>query len=159
MEKNIEQIAITTSNIAGLKGVLKAVFGIDEWAEDTVKAKGTVFGTPCNNKARLHFNYQLGVELELLQYIDGENWLQARTGNVASTPRISHMGYQVSKQEMTVAKEHMNALGVAIAQEVVTYSHTNPETKGRRYHYVVFDTIYLFGFDLKLIERIEATIS
>jgi hypothetical protein len=63
----------------------------------------------------------------------------------------------VTLDEMAIWKERMESESIPIIQEVYTQSHTNPFLleNGRRYHYVIFDTQRLLGFDLKLIRRID----
>lgn len=149
----IQQIAIGTRYPGELIENLKKI-GLTEWAQDTVIAKGEVFGEEGENTAQLNFNYQLGFELEILKYLEGPNWHQARAPH-DGVDFLSHMGLHVSAEEMINMKTKMKRLGIGIAQEVYTKSHTNPHIKGKRkYHYVVFDSRDQIGFDLKLIERI-----
>lgn len=148
-----EQIAYATEDPEKLMRNF-VLLGADTWTKDTVVAKGTVFGKEVENTAELYFNYQLGFELEILRYIDGPNWHEQRNPEGAETFK-SHMGLHVTKEKMDEIKSNMKQVGVEIAQEVWTQSHTNAHIKGKRkYHYVVFDSIETFGFDLKLIERI-----
>ncbi len=146
----IEQVAIYTKNPSKAKEALSAI-GFNEWHTDHVHAKGEVFGQKGENKAELNFNYQMGdFEFELLNYVEGNNWIEAR----GQTSGMSHLGLHVDDVEPH--KDKMKALGYKIAQEVETISHTNPVIDGKRkYKYVIFDTRAAFGFDLKLIQRID----
>jgi len=146
----IEQIAFTGPSIKDLKYTF-SLLGVDEWVQDTVTAKGKVFGDDATNVAELHFNYQMGFELELLEYKEGNNWLAHRD---TDGPQLSHMGLHVTRSQMENIKRDMYKAKIYIAQEVITQNHTNPGVQGRTYHYVVFDSRKRLGFDLKLIERI-----
>lgn len=149
---NIEQIAIAVGDITDMKKLL-TIFGCKDWVEDTVNAKGLIMGQNkiCSNTAILNFNYDLGVELELLKYTDGENWHAAKGKR---PPFISHMGFHIDDiDDMEKIRENMYKQGIGIAQEVFTVSHTN-DTKGKKYHYIVFNSESKLGFDLKIIRRI-----
>lgn len=154
--KKIEQIAIGTYDPSALIEALSAL-GIDEWVHDEVEAAGFVHGQPASNKAELHFNYQLGFELEVLKYHHGLNWHQWLTQNGKHSPNfLSHLGFHVTREEMESIEAKMLGLGFTKAQEVKTTSHTNPAIRDtRRYHYIVFNSRRRLGFDLKLIRRME----
>ena len=151
----IEQIAFGCKNPEKVIQLLSAL-GLKNWICDVVIATGTIFGQPGTNKAHLYFNYDLGFELELLKYDNGLNWHEARDSNCyEGEPFLSHLGYHVSEKELSNVKAIMKIQNIPIIQEVFTNSHTNKAIKGRRkYHYVIFDTRSLYGFDLKLIKRI-----
>jgi len=146
----IEQIAITTRDTEKTKELLGEIFGA-EFITDEVEAVGTVFGTPTQNKAELNFSYQLGkFEFEILKYKEGDNWVE-RNGQEYG---MTHLGLHVD--DIEAWKRKMSGLGFIIAQEVKTINHTNHVIKGKRlYHYVIFDTREVLGFDLKLIKRLE----
>lgn len=147
----IEQVAFACADPSAIINIAQS-FGLKNWSHDTVVAKGHVFGLPATNKAELHFNYELGIELELIKYLEGFNWHRRRHPQYIF---LSHMGFHVDEAKMQKCKSQLAAAAVEIAQEVITQSHTNPVIAGKRtYHYVVFDTQHLIGFDLKLIERI-----
>ena len=79
---------------------------------------------------------------------------QHREQLVDGNPFLSHIGYHCTDEEAQAKIKELAASGIGIAQEVWTYSHTNPAIAGKRqYHYIVFDSIDAFGFDLKLIVR------
>ncbi len=154
IKMKIEQIAFAAKNPQEIMEEYSAL-GIDEWSHDIVEANGNVFGKPCFNKAELHFNYQLGYELEIIKYLNGTHWHMFRNdGNERIF--LSHKGMHVDQEEMNIWKKKMTNQEIAIIQEVHTFSHTNPVIAGKRkYHYVVFDSIEKLGFDLKLIRRID----
>lgn len=123
--------------------------GYDKWVHDTVVAEGAVFGQGCRNVAELWFNYEMGPkEFEIISYTNGDNWLARRPIRLG----LSHLGIHV--ENMKEARERF--AGFPIAQEVTTLSHTNPEVGKRRYHYVILETFPVFGYDIKLIERLNA---
>lgn len=154
----LEQIAIATNNPRKTMDFLNAIFSLSTWSQDTVIANAMVFGAePEDNKAQLNFNYELGVELEVLEYQEGNNWHKARVAAGATFPFLSHIGYHCTEEEAQLQIELMRAIGVGIAQEVFTTSHTNEVIAGKRlYHYIVFDSAHAIGFDLKLIVRRDA---
>lgn len=158
--KKIEQIAFSTCDIDYSKRQYEPL-GITQWESDIVTAKGTLHtysqygeeGTrEIINVARLEFNYDMEVELELIQYLAGDNWhnFQGRKGMFQS-----HMSYHV--EDMPSEVQRLKSAGLRVIQEVKTLSHTNPYLlkTGRKYHYVIFDSRNQLGFDLKLIKRIE----
>lgn len=153
MKFKIEQIAICPKDPAAAKELLTAI-GAAEWFEDHVIASGAVFGSAGRNEADLSFNYQLfeGNEFEVLNYTEGENWMQhgTRPGSV------SHLGMHCSAEELIQWREFFAGRGIKVAQEVFTESHTNPHIAGKRsYNYVIFDTKDILGVDLKFIVRIN----
>lgn len=170
--KGIEQIAYFVkggrAELDAAKENFKAL-GCVNWTDDTVTAKGTVFGVPVKKSVgNLSFCYDIpGVELELLNYAEGKNWHQERLVEMNNTEKagvkvdfannifLSHMGYHVDD-----AVAEASRLGYPIAQELFTQEHTNEylttgKGAGRKYHYIVFDTVKELGFDLKIIQRIN----
>lgn len=152
----IEQIALCPPDAKAAIKLLEHL-GLTEWAHDTVIAKGKVFGNPGINEAALAFNYQAAreepkpLELEVLHYIVGDNWMAGRG------PSVSHLGMHCSLEELEEWRMKFSGLGIKIAQEVDTRSHTNPVIAGKRwYKYVIFDTRNVLGVDLKFIVRKDA---
>jgi hypothetical protein len=152
----IEQIAICPTDPVKAKSLL-ADLGLDEWVEDHVVADGRVFGLSGTNEANLSFNYQntrpgdKPLELEVLNYTTGPNWMSGRQ------PTVSHIGMHCTEEELERFRQKLNTMGIKVAQEVFTRSHTNEfliEQK-RKYHYVIFDTRAILGVDLKFIVRRE----
>jgi len=155
--QKIEQIAIYSDDQGELKSELSKL-GITEWVEDIVTAHGFVFGSEeTKSVAHLSFNYQLGYEFELLTYLEGDNWHNSRQSDayLRGDSFLSHKGVHVDNAD--VIRQQMIDMGINIAQELWTDHHTNPYLieKKRKFHYIVFDTQHLFGFDYKVIERIE----
>lgn len=155
MKFQIEQIAICPRDPDAARAFLSAI-GLDLWVEDHVVARGEVFASgPETNEADLSFNYQATpedlkpLELEILNYTAGRNWMDAHG------PSVSHLGMHCTAEELVKWREKFAALGVGIAQEVITQSHTNAHIKeSRRYNYVIFDTRDILGVDLKFIVRL-----
>ena len=154
--KKIEQIAIATDDYMEVLNNFIAL-GLYSWKQDEVVATGKVFGEEGTNRAVLNFNYDLGVELEVLEYKEGANWHQKRIKEGAKFPFLSHIGYHVTAEELEVIRKKLANIGIEVAQEVFTDSHTNAYLlkKKRKFQYVVFDSKDRFGFDLKLIVRRE----
>lgn len=162
----VEQVAMYVSDMDRAKANY-ARLGLTNWVDDTVTGEVKVaYGGNCKNGiniAHLSFNYDLGFELELIRYMNGPNWHHAN-GRIGASgepydalPFPSHMSWHV--EDMTESKSMILAAGFKIAQEVKTIAHTNPYlvANGRKFNYCVFDTRAQLGWDIKLIERIEAT--
>jgi hypothetical protein len=154
----IEQIAIAPVKTARAIKLLSDL-GLTDWFKDNVAATGKVFGNEGSNSALLQFNYQAGgndpvgkpLELEVLKYVDGHNWLDRRPANTTS-----HLGMHCSAEELADFRAYFLKEGISVAQEVVTDAHTNPNIRGeRRYNYVIFDTVDIIGVDLKFIVRLN----
>ena len=120
--------------------MVKKKFGLEkaDWVHDTVTAKSSVWGfEPETNVAELQFNYDLGVELEILRYIEGPSWhgLNAQL----RLPFISHIGIHLDDGE-----EFPAMTGCRLVQETFTQSHTaayltTGPAAGRKYHYRIFE--------------------
>lgn len=151
MNFKIEQIAIYMPNGSGAAAAhLLRSIGAKNWVHDVVTANGRVFGEPARNVAELSFNYESGpIELELLNYTEGANWMQFH-----ELPTISHFGMHCSAEELAQWRNFFASFGINVAQEVDTESHTNPAIAGKRsYKYVIFSTRDVLGVDLKFIVR------
>jgi len=157
----IEQIAVVVADTPRAIELLSAL-GLDQWVSDRVIAKGEVFGEDGESTAELHFNYQAGnggdhhadkpLELEVLDYTDGPNWMQ---DNESARNSVSHIGMHCTSAELSQYRVFFRERDIAVAQEVVTQSHTNKYiADSRRYNYVIFDTRDIIGVDLKFIVRL-----
>jgi hypothetical protein len=149
----IEQLALAPENPEAARELLEAI-GATVWSFDKVRAQGRVFGEPGENVGNLAYNYQLNrpdnkpLEVEILSYSEGPNWLEERPFSV------SHLGMHCTEDELVVWRSFFAERGISIAQEVQTQEHTNPLIKdSRRYVYVIFDTRSILGVDLKFIVR------
>lgn len=148
----IEQVALCPANPQAARKLMEEI-GAVEWHEDHVVAEGEVFGVAGVNEANLSFNYQMldkANELEILDYTDGNDWMQ-HGGRPNS---VSHLGMHCSAEDLVKWREFFAEREIGVAQEVNTQSHTNPVIKdSRRYNYVIFDTKEILGVDLKFIVR------
>jgi len=144
----IDQLAFISHNDRHTALVKDELGLVDaEWIEDVCIAEGVVRGKHGTNKARLLFNYDMGIEVEILQYLEGPNYAENVRGG-----HICHYGIHAT------AGEEVPVFGAQIVQQVNTLSHTNAyllET-GRRYRYTIYDTLDSLGVYTKVIERIEA---
>jgi hypothetical protein len=151
-----EQVAIHVPDMeVALKNQADKI-GLKNWVTDTVIGRVSVFGSPFERSvAKLAFNYDSCYEYELLHYVSGPNWHSAKNRNM-NEYFFSHKSIHVD--DMESAKKHFSEIGFVIAQEMFTEEHTNPYLikQKRKYHYTIFDTDKIIGFDLKLIKRIEA---
>lgn len=149
MKFTIEQVALYPKNPKAAIQLLSEMGAID-WSFDTVAARGTVFGSESGNTAELAFNYDIlkGKELEILDYVDGDNWMESQPW------RVSHLGMHCTEEELKYWRGFFLDRDIRVAQEVMTESHTNPVIAGKRwYHYVIFDTFAILGVDIKFIVR------
>lgn len=149
----IEQIALCPKIMTANARQLLCDMGLDDWSDDHVKARGEVFGGVRENEADLAFNYQANpegsLELEILNYTEGDNWMFDRPA------RVSHLGMHCSAEQLEEWREFFDKRDIEVAQEVITESHTNPAIKdSRRYNYVIFDTYSILGVDVKFIVRL-----
>lgn len=149
----IEQLAFAPQDPEAARELLQAI-GAQQWVFDQVRAKGKVFGNPGENVGNLAYNYEMNradgkpLEVEILSYDSGPNWLQHR-GHA-----VSHIGMHCSAEDLEGWKAFFAERGIGIAQAVDTQEHTNPVIKdSRRYQYVIFDTQGILGTDLKFIVR------
>lgn len=137
------------------------------WVEDRVVAEGYVRGArkvgeprgePSRNTAKLLFNYDMGIEVEILRYTEGHNYAdEAGIKNCT----LCHIGAHVNKGSSTsdLPSGMIDFVFASpIIQQVETRTHTNEflMTTGRRYRYTIYDTVPLLGVFMKVIERIEA---
>lgn len=144
----LDQVAYISHSEADTRAI-KEQLGLQdaEWVEDICVASGTVRGLPGTNTARLLFNYDMGVEVEILQYLDGPNY-----ASQLNSGRICHIGIHDD------GTGSVPTFPATVVQQVVTETHTNPfllET-GRQYRYTIYDTLNTLGVYTKVIERIEA---
>ncbi len=140
---------------------IKEAMGLQcaEWIEDT--AEGAVGKIDLadgswvegRSTGRLRFNYDLGIELEILTYLDGPHWHEDKPEFRAGRPFISHLGFHMEPGEEV--PEWIKETG-KMAQLMETDLHTNDYIvqKQRTYHYEIYSVP--FGPDLKFIWRVEA---
>ena len=155
----VEQLALYPADPEAAIELLTEM-GAGDWARDHVVADGNVFGQFGRNEADLAFAYEMGtdkkLELEVLNYTDGANWMDDNRTNIAAN-RVSHIGMHCSADELADWREFFSERGIGVAQEVLTQSHTNPHIAGKRwYQYVIFDTLPILGVDVKFIVRQSA---
>ncbi len=128
---------------------IKKLFNLQDaaWVEDHVLAHGLVRGESAENQAKLLFNYDLGIELEILRYTAGANYASDLLGG-----DMCHIGFHYS------GEGEVPTFDAPIIQQVETVSHTNDYllSTGRRYRYTIYDTYDEHGVYMKVIERIEA---
>lgn len=161
----MDQLAFASQGEGLAKDIMARLGG--EWIEDTVEfvtLDGSNTGT-----YKLYYNYDFGIEYELLVWKSGLFWLQPVVyplGSISTPQREgalshhipvpSHIGTHVPNA-VKAASEWATYLGVKVAQAVETVRHTNEYLleRNRRYRYVILDTRHILGADLKFIERIE----
>lgn len=152
----LDQLAFYAPNDAAAEEVMETFGLLDaDWTVDYVVGRCSVYGgTMEESCARLLFNYDLGIELEILTYLSGPNWHDYRWRkpmNDAPNPYgdkafMSHIGFHVNDEDLP-------NLPFEVAQRMVTESHSNPAIANRSYEYVIFDTYDQIGHALKYIKR------
>lgn len=144
----IDQLAYIAFNDEDEAAIKKAL-GLEraEWVEDECIASGVVRGVIGVNKAKLLFNYDMGVEVEILRYIEGPNYASELPAG-----SMCHVGIHAS------GVSPAPSFDAPIIQQVKTRSHTNEFLlkTGRRYQYTIYDTFDALGVYMKVIERIES---
>lgn len=118
---------------------IKMRFGVTDWVRDIVTAEVYVWpGYEGVNVAELQFGYGLGIELELIRYKSGPNWIAYHGLNAGM---ITHVGLHLDDGE-----DFPLLHGCRLVQEAHTIHHTgerfsNPTSPmfGRRYHYKIFE--------------------
>lgn len=143
----IDQLAFISHGEADTRAIMAQLGLMDKaWTEDICVASGEVRGVPGVNKARLLFNYDMGIEVEILQYLEGPNYASNLHGG-----RVCHYGIHAD------AGKPVPTFDAPIIQRVKTRSHTNDFLlkTGRRYQYTIYDTLNTLGVYTKVIERIE----
>lgn len=129
---------------------VKRCLGLENaaWIKDRVTAKSRITSDgvtfiEAENVADLAFNYDHGIELEILRYIDGPFWHSQfiiESGfKVMKHPFISHIGFHLDDDE-----PFPEMPGCLLVQETWTLSHTaeyltSGPAKGRTYHYRIFE--------------------
>lgn len=147
----MDQVAFYAFN-DGEADEIKAHFGLlySKWIHDEVTAKSYFPGGKQSlNKALLQFNYDLGIELEIIRYIDGHHW---HNFGHHSNRFISHIGLHLAPEE------DFPATSWPLVQETFTISHTSEyltigEGKGRKYHYRIHE-LSPYNY-IKYIKRIN----
>ena len=156
----LDQIAYYAHNEEQVATVKEALGLLDApWIEDTAEGSvGTVHPADGSwvegrSKGHLRFNYDLGIELEILTYLDGPHWHEGKHEFRAGNPFISHIGFHMDADEPV--PDWVKATG-KLVQLMDTDSHTNAYIvqKQRTYHYEIYSVP--FGPDLKFIWRVEA---
>lgn len=150
----LDQVAYYCSNEKAEQTV-KEMFGLTkaEWLPDTVMALSSVEGGPWeDNVAQLQFNYDLGIELELIRYTAGNHWHKRPFGNPLPVwPFISHVGIHLEDHEDFPERPNLVQETKTLCH-TATYLTTGPGV-GRKYHYKIF-RIDLLQY-VKYIKRIH----
>lgn len=149
----MDQIAFHIADITQAIEI-KKFFGLENatWVEDIAEGDGIFKPRPdyqITSKivAQLMFNYDLGIELELLTYLEGHHHFLQHPWWNEKKPFFSHIGIHIDE-----FPELPESFGPSL--ELKTYSHTNPYLikKKRTYHYKIYNVM---GIPMKYIKRIE----
>jgi hypothetical protein len=152
----LDQIAYYAHNENQSQDIKKAM-GLEhgEWVLD--RAAGEVLNPQVSpvweaSVGDLQFNYDLGVEFEILTYLEGPHWHEDKLECLHGEPFLSHLGFHMDAGEAVPA--HVLEKGILV-QEMNTHSHSNEyvNSRNRTYHYEIYQMPS--GPDLKYIWRIE----
>lgn len=156
---NLDQLAYYAHN-TDQANQIKRTLGLlaADWIEDIaegfvdVRSEDGTFSAGQHSKGLLQFNYDLGIELEILTYLEGAHWHENKPEFRSGMPFISHIGFHMEPGEQLPERirNHFRLL-----QVMDTLNHTNQYIKdlGRTYHYEIYQSY--FGPDMKFIWRIE----
>jgi len=171
-DQKFHQLAMYVDDPAFAVRKMKS-FGHEDWIHDRAKLVGECMGTAFETEGEMWFNYDFyagkptvgvpsppGAELEFLHY-HGQSWhsIDGRTnvaGDCLAGPFFSHMSVYVGDVEREVARMR-NDFDLEVVQWFETHDHINKYLKdrGQRFYEFILDTRLVFGFDLKLIQRIQ----
>lgn len=159
----IDQIAFYAAN-EEIERSIKRNLGLEDavWIEDRVEAESVIPDHSPTVRERsvgkLLFNYDLGIELEILRYVSGSHWhhFNPNWNGQSNSPNagafISHVGIHLADDE------EFPAVNWKLVQETWTSSHTSEYlTKegspgfGRKYHYRIYEITP--GTYMKYIQR------
>lgn len=123
------------------KAAIKASLGLadKEWIKDVVSADVRVLGrhgdiVNSKNVAELEFCMVLGMQFELIRYVEGPNWIDTASRLGTDLPMVAHVGFHLDEGE-----EWPDFAGVLV-QEAWTTAHTNEAVNkaDRRYQYRIY---------------------
>lgn len=135
---------------------IKNLFGLahKDWIEDFAFGDAELGGRREDCRAHLRFNYDLGIEMEILTYLDDFNWhaFKRTEGYFTGEIFLSHYGFHLEEDEPF--PRHTPG---PLVQEMWTNSHTNPYLleRKRTYHYRIHDARETLGAYIKYIKRIQ----
>ena len=133
----MDQIAFYCTSKSAEREV-KEQFGLTtaEWIKDTVYAHCIVRGRKCDNVAELQFNYDLGVEFEIIRYIEGDHWLASL---INSKPFIGHIGVHLDDNEPWPVINDWRLVQVAETYKHTAEHLTHGYAAGRLYSYRIYE--------------------
>jgi hypothetical protein len=149
----LDQIAYYAHNDQQVEELKRSMGLLDaEWIEDVATGDVQVRTGSGVSKGHLRFNYDLGIELEILTYLDGPHWHQGKVPFRRGHTFLSHIGFHMDEGERP--PEWVTTTGTLV-QEMDTTEHTNDYvvSKSRTYHYEIYSVPT--GPDLKFIWRKE----
>lgn len=145
---------------------VKELFGLHnaDWVRDTVVSTNIIHpehlpSYETQAVGELQFNYDLGIELEILRYVSGASWHHhlplkyAIKGSLI--PFISHVGIHLEDGENFPDDDYILESCWRLVQETKTKAHTNPYVleKKRTYEYRIYESMQ--GTYIKYIKRIN----
>lgn len=150
----LDQIAYYAHTDEQVEEIKKSMGLLDaEWVEDIATGEVWLPDGAGTSSGHLRFNYDLGIELEILTYLDGPHWHSSKLDFYLGNPFLSHVGFHMEEGE----RPPKRVVGEGkLVQMMDTTSHTNDYvvSRQRTYHYEIYSMP--FGPDLKYIWRIES---
>src|SRR5215467_11248353 len=99
----MDQIAIAVGDAAQAATVMEHFHLQNEpWIDDIVTCKSWVLGEGAQefeNIAHLRFNYSMGIEFEIIQWLEGPNWHLRSPWYGLGNPYLSHIGVHLDPNE------------------------------------------------------------
>ncbi len=154
------------ANTEQAERLIKQTFAVadDSWWSDRIICTNRIFpphGRPyqCRAIAEVQRTFDLGIEIEILRYIEGSSWHNHLPNMIAlrgsMIPFLSHVGILLDEKESFPDEEDMNELRWQLVQETTTHQHQNEEEaeKRRTYKYKIYESVP--GTYLKYIKRHE----
>lgn len=145
----LDQIAYYAHNAEQVASI-KKMLGLSSanWVEDDVTGLVQLGNSKRQfvSRAHLMFNYDLGIETEILTYIEGPHWHEDKHAFQNGDIFISHIGFHMQDGEAPLS------VG-PVLQKMVTTEHTNPYLLEQKRTYDYLITASPFGIDFKYIWR------
>ena len=129
------------------------------WREDDCAEKGSVLGYdgPIENKVKRLFNHDYGIEIEIVRYITGPNYLELSDARACA---VCHLGFLVKDGEtLPVPGLPLDEVRFPfqVIQRVETVGHATPQMVNglTRYRHTIYASGAFVAVHLKIIEAIE----
>jgi hypothetical protein len=108
------------------------------------------------NVAELQFNYDLGIEVEIIRYLSGPHWHE---NSLPQRKFLSHIGVHLDDGEPFPIMRHSRVVQDTQTTKHTSHYLTHPDSPGymRTYHYRIYEMGP--GLYIKYIKRITPNVS